>query len=159
LLYSALTKGKASLNKLNVAGGEPTVLLDNSAWGGVLSPDGQQVAANYFDATSGNWKVIIFPIAGGKATALLELPGTAQRVLRWTPDGRGIVYVVTKRGVANLWQQLLPEGTTTALTQFTKQRIYNFAWSPDGKQLAVARGKPTSDAVLINGWNNAKAKK
>ncbi len=159
LLYSALTNGKASLNKMNATGSEPTVLLENSGWGGVLSPDGQQVAANYFDATSGNWKVIVFPTAGGKATTILDLPGTAHRVLRWTPDGRGIVYVVTKRGVANLWQQPLPEGAATALTQFTKQRIYNFAWSPDGKQLAVARGKLTSDAVLISGWNDPKAKK
>jgi eukaryotic-like serine/threonine-protein kinase len=159
LLYSALTDGKAALLKLNVASGEATVLLNGSVWGGVLAPNAEQVAANYFDAASGTWKIIVFPVAGGKATATFEVSGTAHRVLRWTPEGSGIAYIITKRGVANLWQQPLQGAAAAALTQFSKQRIYNFAWSPDGKQLAVARGKLTSDAVLITGWNDPKAKK
>jgi hypothetical protein len=35
------------------------------------------------------------------------------------------------------------------LTHFTSDQIFAFGWSRDGKQLAVARGRSLSDAVLI----------
>jgi hypothetical protein len=35
------------------------------------------------------------------------------------------------------------------ITQFTSHRIYWFAWSRDGKQLALARGNTVGDAVLL----------
>jgi serine/threonine protein kinase/Tol biopolymer transport system component len=152
LLFSRLESGKATVVRLNPANGEMKVVLNQHAWGGVLSPDGTWVACNYFDETSGLWKVIVLPVAGGPATGTFVLPGNEHRLLRWTPDGNGIAYIVTKRGVANLWQQPVKGGAPLALTQFTKHQLYNFAWSPDGKQLAVARGRVISDAVIIGGW-------
>ena len=38
------------------------------------------------------------------------------------------------------------------VTHFTDGTIRSFAWSRDGKQLAVARGTQTSDVVLISGF-------
>jgi len=36
------------------------------------------------------------------------------------------------------------------LTDFTSERIFWFAFSRDGKQLALSRGTQTSDVILIN---------
>jgi Tol biopolymer transport system component len=35
------------------------------------------------------------------------------------------------------------------ITDFTSERIYDFHWSFDGKQLAMVRGHNESDVVLI----------
>ena len=52
-------------------------------------------------------------------------------------------------GVGNIWRQPLPSGTPTQLTDFTTSTLYNFAWSWDGKQLAVSRGDTSTDVVLF----------
>jgi len=54
--------------------------------------------------------------------------------------------------VANLWRQPLPSGTPAQLTEFTSNTIYNFAWSADGRQLALSRGTTTTDVVLLSAW-------
>lgn len=156
LLYSQLSNGRATLAKRNLSNGETTVLLNGRAWLGTLSPDGSQVACNVFDEVTGLWKVQIYPAAGGAPTTKFELASNAHRLLRWMPDGSGIVYLVTQRGVTNLWKQPLDGGAPAMITNFTKHRMYNFAWSPDGQQLAVSRGRRISDAVTISGWASEK---
>jgi Tol biopolymer transport system component len=70
--------------------------------------------------------------------------------LSWSPDGRALVYVLTKGDVSNLWQQPLDGGAPKQITNFNSGRIWNFAYSRDGRQLALARGEMTHDAVLIS---------
>jgi hypothetical protein len=65
-------------------------------------------------------------------------------------DGRAIIYVNTLEGVSNLWSQPIDCSTAKQITDFTSDLIYNFAYSRDGNQLAVARGSHTGDAVLIS---------
>ena len=55
---------------------------------------------------------------------------------RWTPDGRGVAY----SSEGNLWVQALSGGAPRQLTRFTDTRpIGSFAWSRDGKRLAITR--------------------
>jgi Tol biopolymer transport system component len=70
--------------------------------------------------------------------------------LRWTADGRGLTYADVAG--TNVWVQPIDGGAPRQLTTFADSRkIANFAWSPDGKQLAVARAVTTSDIVLLKG--------
>ncbi|MBI1760677.1 MAG: protein kinase [Acidobacteria bacterium] len=156
LFYSLLANGRASIAKRKLSNGETAVLLEGHAWGGVVSPDGSRMACNFFDEASNSWKLLVAPVAGGAPAVKFDLPGTAHRLLRWLPDGSGIAYPVTQRGVTNLWKQPLDGSAPSTLTTFTKHRIYNFAWSPDGQQLAVSRGRRISDAVTISGWATDK---
>ena len=66
-----------------------------------------------------------------------------------TADGRDLTYVDTKGGVSNIWLQSLAGGAPRQLTDFKDQRIFGFAWSRDGKQLALSRGVVNSDVVLV----------
>ena len=75
-------------------------------------------------------------------------PATFDTGITWTPDGRGIAYA--REG--NLWVQALSGGAPRQLTRFTDRRpIGSFAWSRDGKRLAVARVTVTNDIVLFQG--------
>ena len=149
--YASFANGRAALMRGESASGSVTTLLDGKVWRCALSPDGQMLAANYFDEASGQWKIIVFPATGGQATGMFEAPGNAWRPLGWTPDGQNVLYIVTKNGVSNLWQQPLNATPPTQVTSFTRHRLYDFAWSPDGKQLAVVRGRSNDDATLLEG--------
>ncbi len=70
--------------------------------------------------------------------------------LRWTPDGRALLYVATRSGVSNIWSQPIDGGDPVQLTDFRTDRIFAFDWSADGRLLACARGTETNDVVLIN---------
>ena len=81
----------------------------------------------------------------------VALPPIGPSRLRWTPDGRDIAYVdsVTQ---ANIWIQPLDGKPPRQLTPFTDARtIGDFAWSRDGKRLAISRVSVTNDIVLFKG--------
>ena len=70
--------------------------------------------------------------------------------ISWTPDGRGVAFARD----SNLWVQALEGGTPRQLTRFTDTRpIGYFAWSRDGKRLALSRSTVTNDIVLFKGLN------
>jgi Tol biopolymer transport system component len=68
----------------------------------------------------------------------------------WAPDGRSLIFFNTAAGVSNLMRQPLSGGAPTPITEFTSEVIFSYALSPDQKQLAVVRGRVTSDVVLIS---------
>jgi Tol biopolymer transport system component len=66
----------------------------------------------------------------------------------WTPDGRGVAY----GNDGNVWVQPLGGAAPRQLTRFTDRRpIECFAWSRDGRRLALTRGSQTNDIVLFMG--------
>jgi hypothetical protein len=60
-----------------------------------------------------------------------------------------VQFIDTRNGVSNIWNVSLKGGPPTQVTRFTSDRIFAFAWSRDGTQLALARGAVATDAVLI----------
>ena len=84
----------------------------------------------------------VAPIGGPLARAQFSAP------VAWTPDGRGVAYASD----GNIWVQPLGGGAPRQLTRFTDRRpIQCFAWSRDGKRLAMTRSTQTNDIVLFKG--------
>jgi serine/threonine protein kinase/Tol biopolymer transport system component len=65
-------------------------------------------------------------------------------------DGTGIIYPVRDGQTDNLWLQHLDGSPGKQLTDFKSEFIRDFAYSFDGKQLAIIRGHRESDVVLIH---------
>ena len=151
ILYTAYDppSGFWSIWKVSAEGGTPTRLTDKESAISVVSPDGQTFACNYQDQAGGAYKIAIIPIGGGQPVKLFDIPGSFGRSLQWSSDGRAITYVNTHAGISNLWSQSVAGGSPRQLTDFKEQRIYGFAWSRDGKQLAISRGVVNNDVVLI----------
>lgn len=152
LLYSVLRNGRRVVVKSSIEGGTPVTLVEKQAWRAVVSPRGDYFAANYFDETSAEWKIAVWPLAGGEPSFLFTAPGSFQRAIRWMPDGSALAYIVTAGGISNLWVQPLAGGSPYPITNFTQGRIFDFEWSRDGRQLAFAMGWVDSDAVLIENF-------
>jgi eukaryotic-like serine/threonine-protein kinase len=155
--YSSVDSGRWKVWRIPVQGGEPTqISFDNevSASGVAISPDGKAVAYPILEGegipkTMG----VVRTADGNKLVVKSELPqgmGTA----RWAPDGKAIDMVLTRNGVSNIYR--LPLGASPdklkPITDFKEGRIYSFAWSWDGKKMALGRGPQTRDVVLITNF-------
>jgi len=131
----------------------PQQLMGKNSDRPVISPDGKLIAFIYWNE---QWPprppmTVIIPSTGGAPIRTLDL--FQQQTLRWTPDSKGLAYMVTKDGVTNLWEQPIAGGPPKALTNFKDKLMYNYAWSRDGKRLACVRGDERSDVVMIRGFN------
>jgi serine/threonine protein kinase/Tol biopolymer transport system component len=136
--------------KVPIDGGTAIQLTHEYSQRPSFSPDGKSVLCKYEDASP---KIAVIPSAGGPPARLLDLPDVAQsNFMRWTVDGRGVVFVISRDPVNNLWSQSLDGGPPKQLTSFSSDRIFKFDWSRDGKLLALARGHEGSDVVLISNF-------
>jgi Tol biopolymer transport system component len=142
--------------RVPISGGTPTIvdIKDLVAVATSYSPDGKLIA---YDAwgPEGNApnQIAVIPATGGEPIYSFPLRGdTAFERLSWTPDGSGLEYFLTNKGVGNIWRQPIPKGPPKQVTNFTSGEIFSFDWSPDGKQLYVARGSRASDIVLISNF-------
>jgi Tol biopolymer transport system component len=113
-----------------------------------VSPDSRWLVLGSRDERNQRALVICdFPVCATRRT--LSTASVGGRV-RWTSDGRAVAYVDGTR--SNIWVQPVDERPPHQLTQFSDERtITDFAWSRDGKRLAIARATTTNDIVLFKG--------
>ena len=62
-------------------------------------------------------------------------------------------YFLTRNGATNIWEQPLSGEKAHPITNFTSGRIFNFAWSKDGKDLLLVRGEITNDVVVMSNFH------
>ncbi|MBZ5515009.1 MAG: serine/threonine-protein kinase [Acidobacteriia bacterium] len=140
-----------SVWRIPIQGGTPTQLKiqnRNSPLAGV-SPDGKLLAYTAWGATPSSAAVLtVVPFDGGEPLYRFDLPAAATGV-RWAPEGRALDCLLTRGGVSNIWRQPLAGGPPKQITHFKSEQIFSFDWSRDGKQLALARGTTSRDAILI----------
>jgi Tol biopolymer transport system component/DNA-binding winged helix-turn-helix (wHTH) protein len=118
-----------------------------------ISPDGNMIAFVTAEGTPPNERsqVVVVPSKGGPPLHTLRIDPRvfATHLLRFMPDGKSVAYIVNDRGVSNLWAIRLAGGAPKQITDFKSDLIFDFAWSRDGKQLALSRGRTTQDVVLL----------
>ena len=148
--YMSYVSDKPAMWKVPVDGGDPVQLTGPSADILGISPDGKLIAYLPQDNQAKGRKIGIAPVEGGEPLRIIDLPpgGQPQR-MQWAPDGRALTYVVNRGGVSNIWSQPVDGGNPVPLTDFKSYFIHSFAWSRDSQQLAIARGRRTSNIVLI----------
>ncbi len=142
-----------SILKVSTDGGTPVKLTDRESALSAISPDGKFFACNYEVSPGTGYQIAVIPFAGGPPAHLFNVPGSFGRTIRWTPDGNALTYTDTRAGVSNIWQQSLTGGPPKQLTDFKDQSIFGFAWSRDGKQLAISRGVVNSDVMLLQDFH------
>ena len=116
-----------------------------------ISPDGGAAAFGTIDHANGHEeKLVLLDTNTGQARKLMKFE--RERVgffIRFSPDGKGVVYPVREKGTDNLWQQPLDGSPGKQLTSFKAKHIWDYHWSPDGSKLAMVRGHTDSDIVLM----------
>jgi len=142
-----------TLWKVSIEGGTPVQLTSTLSYYATVSPRDGTIAYVFNDPEAHVQKVAVISPDGGAPLKTFALPPTAVNLnkLRFTPDGRSLAFLDSRGGGANIWTIALDsQGEPKPLTNFKTERIFDFAWSYDGKQLAVIRGTEINDAVLIS---------
>lgn len=143
----------AGIWKVPVAGGEPVALPTgyNPQYPSV-APDGKLIAYYYREKQpSGRFKIAVTPSSGGQPAWTFDPPGEDFWTfdIRWTTDGKALLYEVDHNGVSNIWVKPLNGGPPKQLTNFQSDAILAFDLSRDGKHLICTRGGWTFDLVLV----------
>lgn len=115
-----------------------------------ISPDSSTAAFVSVNHAGGHEFMLALVTTDTGQTRLLKFErDPVMMVPRFTRDGKAVVYPIRENGVDNLWLQPLDGSSGKQITAFNTERIAEFHWSFDGKQLAMVRGHTDSDVVLF----------
>ena len=161
VFYNHVADGKTHLWRVGADGENAAQVSDKGYIEPAFSPDGKHLAVIDW-ADTPHLEIIILDAGTGAAQASYIISqsqnvSTGQNRIAWTPDGRGIVFIVNDSvsNTSNLWEQPIsapgskPE-PAKQIKHFTSMQIWSIAFSPDGKQLVLARGLPYADAVMLS---------
>jgi Tol biopolymer transport system component len=116
-----------------------------------LSPDGITLA--YTAGLPHRMRVYLRPVKGGRIVPLTDDSGAYEFQPRWSPDGSQLLYLT--------WNELRiasPLGGTSRIVAADKSADFRWrptitaaAWSPDGSEIFVVRGRAMSILRLADG--------
>ncbi len=147
---------KDKVYRLAPEGGAPSEVLSVTgtprAWLVRVSPDGNRVAFLYQEGEPMPLTKLAVASADAGTRQFTTIMPIGYTGLRWAPSGNALQYMLTRNGVTNLWEQPLTGKEPRQITNFSSGRIFDFAWSRDGKQLLLTRGNQSSDVILIRNF-------
>ncbi|MEQ1604907.1 MAG: winged helix-turn-helix domain-containing protein [Pyrinomonadaceae bacterium] len=73
-------------------------------------------------------------------------------IRRFSPDSRSIEYVSAPSKTTQIVRQRFDGSPPITIFTAKNGKIFNFAWSKDGRQLALSIGRQNRDAVLLSGF-------
>jgi Tol biopolymer transport system component len=158
VVYATLVSGRPTLWKVPIDGGESVQVTNRAASNPMISPDGNLLAFLFTESndplTPAN-RIAIVPFEGGESlkTFNFEPATTVVTKAKWSNDGKAILYTTNTNNVTNIWAQPIDGGAPKQVTDFKELYMTGFAWSRDGKQLAVSRSNYSRDAVIISEAN------
>lgn len=136
--------------KVSIEGGTPQQISDELAAAFDVSPDSKTIAIAAFGHLGEHVESLTLLSADSKQVfKTMAFERARSGPLRFSPDGKAVVYPFRHAGVDNLWSQPLDGSSGKQLTDFKAEHIHDFHWSFDGSQLGVIRGHIDSDVVLI----------
>jgi serine/threonine protein kinase/Tol biopolymer transport system component len=138
--------------KVPIDGGqaEPAVSVLAEPQAGLdIAPDGRTMVLGSYDFKAQRPNISLASADSGQILQTLQYDSRHNGRLRFSPDGKGIVYPIREKGVDNLWLQPIDGEAGHQITNFTSLKIYSYQWSADGKNLALVRGDSPTDLVLV----------
>ena len=149
VLYRDNASG-SHLMKVPIDGGRAELLSQELVAEYDISPDGKTVIAATFGHLDEHVeKLTLTAIDSNQVLKSFAFQRPRSGPIRFSHDGKALVYPVRIAGVDNLWAQPLDGSPGKQITQFNSEQMIDFHWSPDGSQLGLIRGHTDSDVVLI----------
>jgi len=146
IIYDAIAT--ADLRKVSIDGGDSVRLTEKRVLAPAVSPKDGMLAGLYQVDETSPMRLAIFSAEGGAPVNSFDLVSSSTDLV-WSADGRAVLYINTKGETSSLWSQSIDGGQPKQLADFSPYRIFSYAVSPDGKQVAFARGTLVRDIVLI----------
>jgi Tol biopolymer transport system component/DNA-binding winged helix-turn-helix (wHTH) protein len=146
--------GWTTLWRVAASGGRAIELNDKLWYRAAISPDGKWIAGFHagepLNTQTNPNSIAVVGSDGGEARKVIPIsPSVSTAVIRWSRDGRELMYVESRREGANIWSRPLDGGAPRQITHLHGYALFSFDWSRDGRELAFARGIKARDVVLI----------
>jgi eukaryotic-like serine/threonine-protein kinase len=110
-----------------------------------VSPNGERIAS----VRAGQQQDLVVTSADGSGAQRLTNDAVGVRCPFWSPDGRSIVLLSTRRGDKDLIFVEPDAGRTRRVSDLPSTGLVGCpAWSPDGSRISVVQG-PSDPAVLV----------
>ncbi len=156
--FIKLGAGPASIWKMPVEGGQAMKVsnLTEAAADSFVSPspDGRWLAYRHIanrpegQTDERTTQIGVIPSDGSGEPMIFELP-MRRPMIQWAQDSNGFYFSPGQFNTSSIELQPLSQATAQKIVD-VPDRVFGFAWSPDGKNLAVARGRQMGDAILIS---------
>src|SRR5260370_14334327 len=151
--YPCEISGKRARCKVSIDGGDPAQVTGPYSDMMRFSPDGRLIAYIPADGQNKGKRIGVVPVDESEPPRIFDLPPSSMpRRMQWSADSRAFTYVDTRLGTSNIWSFPIDGGKAVQLTDFKDHFIPSFAWSLNGKQLAMARSITTNDVVLMRNF-------
>jgi Tol biopolymer transport system component len=147
-----------ALWKVSIEGGEAFKLTDVADYplAPTISPDGKFIAYYWRKRDpEQSPEIVVFRFDAPQVSKSFKLPvqyfsGIGKNALQWTPDGKAVNYILIRKDVSNIWRRPIDGSQPVQVTDLKDQRIFNFSFSPNGKNLTLSRGTFNRDVILVN---------
>jgi Tol biopolymer transport system component len=139
------------LTRVPLDGGKAERLSERPGYGGCdISPDGK-LAAFGASGVGPKKQLALVPVDSPQNAKFVEFqhPVQSYGAIRFTHDGKAVVYALGDQDAENLWLQPLDGSPGKQITNFKSEQIRDFHWSFDGSKLGMVRGHTDSDVVLL----------
>ncbi len=139
---------------VSLDGGESRSISDINARAPDVSPDGRSLAFISLSATN-ELEIVVCAMPDCSGQRRFKPPGLTDPIsranaVRFTPDQTAVAYV-NAFAPTNIWLQPLDGSAPRQMTEFMDDlSVFDFAWSPGGERLALARGRVSTDIVLFS---------
>jgi Tol biopolymer transport system component len=154
--------GAPAIYKMAMDAGSPKEVAKGTVYCPAISPDGKSLAYIKVEGQGANLKAsfVVSSLEGGQALKEIVMPPDLQSLnsspeLGWAPDGKGLTWLSTIKNAQHVMMQPLAGGPPIQLTHFETEPalITNYAWSKDGKKLAITRQKYNArDIMMFTGY-------
>ena len=151
-VYTSFRDGRQALWRVPVEGGESQQLTSEETSWAAVSPDGKSIACVYGKTSDAFARhIAVFAFEGGNPLKIFTVSdyGVLENRLRWSPDGAGLIY---KDRLLGLWRQNLNREKPERIKNSEDLRFYNFAFSPDGKNLVYSGGSEIREIVIAENF-------
>lgn len=141
-------KNSFQLFKVPVAGGEQSEVNDFyyqlPPW---FSPDGKWMIVWGSLKADEKPRFALVERASGKIVRYFD---KMIETLRWMPDSKAVIY----HNAQSLMKQPIEGGEPQKFIEFRPNRLSDFSFSADGKQMVFSLGNSTNEVVLIENFNS-----
>ncbi len=98
------------------------------------------------------------PADGNVAIPDVPLMSSADRLMRWSPDGRYLAFRIPHRENVQEEDQfwLFDTATFSGRFLFKAHNIIDYRWSPDGSRIAVVSGRGDPDLTILNSGSQTR---
>ena len=142
LIYDADRNGNSDIWRLTLGEREPEAMTTDVAdeFGGVLSPDGRQLAFYSYREGSGRGVIWVKPMDGGPVQQV-NSSATYGIWPEWTPDGRTLTWGCGARGWCAATRDSAGRWNVRTMAEMRSN------WSPDGRWSTNSRRSNTGSAI------------